>query len=286
MMPKEYYLHLPDAITTGAVFGSPHSGRDYPDDLIQKTNLSLEQLRSSEDAYVDELFSAAAAYGAPLLAASAPRAYVDLNRSADELDPAIVEGARLSGSNPRVSSGLGVIPRVVAEGRAIQSGKLTANEAQNRLAKFHAPYHAKLQEILTTTRAAYGQVLLIDCHSMPHDALAHSQKIGGRRPEVVLGDRYGSSCDSTLVDHVEQFFAEAGFCVARNAPFAGAFIGQNYGRPSSGQSVLQVEIDRSLYMDETTLDQLDCFDDIRCRLSGVIRNICDLARWPLQVAAE
>ncbi len=286
MTPKEYYLYLPDTISTGVVFGSPHSGRDYPADFLQDSQLTMAQIRSSEDAFVDELFSGATVFGAPVLAASAPRAYVDLNRGADELDPAVVEGIRLVGNNPRVSSGLGVIPRVVAEGQMIQSGKISMFDAHERMQRFYRPYHAQLKELLDTTLSAFGQVLLIDCHSMPHEALNHASGVFGQTPEVILGDRFGSSCDPNIVDQIEMFFASAGFRVARNSPFAGAHISQTYGRPSSNRFALQVEIDRSLYMDEATVTKSDNFTRLQARLTDVIRQICDLARWPMQLAAE
>ncbi|MCP5085364.1 MAG: N-formylglutamate amidohydrolase [Rhodobacteraceae bacterium] len=285
-MPKEFYLNLPETISTGVVFGSPHSGRDYPADFIKASSLTMAQIRSSEDAFVDELFASATRFGAPLLAASTPRAYVDLNRGANELDPAVVEDVIPIGNNPRVSSGLGVIPRVVAEGRVIQFGKISRVQADERVRQYYHPYHNQLRELLDTTRNAFGQVLLIDCHSMPHEALTHTSRVFGQTPEVILGDRFGSSCDSQIVDQIEMFFTQAGFRVARNSPYAGAYISQTYGRPSSNRFALQVEIDRSLYMDEAAITKSDKFDQTRQRLEGVIEQICDFARWPTQLAAE
>ena len=286
MTPKEFHLYLPDTISTGVIFGSPHSGRDYPAEMLGASGLTIAQIRSSEDAFVDELYAVATKFGAPLIAASAPRAFVDLNRGASELDSEFIEGVSSIGNNPRVSSGLGVIPRVVADGRSVQSGKISAQEAETRLSRYYRPYHAQLKELMDTAHRAFGQVLLIDCHSMPHEALAHTAGVFGQTPDVILGDRFGSSCDSQIVEQVEKFLSEEGFRVARNAPFAGAFITQNYGRPSSGQYVLQIEIDRGLYMDETTITKSADFDGTRARLAGVIRQICDLGRWPMQLAAE
>ncbi|MBV1865359.1 MAG: N-formylglutamate amidohydrolase [Rhodobacteraceae bacterium] len=286
MLPKDYSLYLPESITTGVVFNSPHSGRDYPAEMLMASGLSPRQLRSSEDAFVDELFLPALRHGAPLLAASAPRAFVDLNRGANELDPALIEDVNTQGLNPRVSSGLGVIPRVVSEGRVIRQGKMGRAEAEARLQRYYHPYHAQLRELLDTSCNAFGQVLLIDCHSMPRDALANSRRVYGKTPEIILGDRFGSSCDPVIVDQVEAIFTLAGFRTARNMPFAGAFIAQNYGRPSSNQHVLQIEIDRSLYMNEAQVTKRADFHEIQARLIGVIGSICNLGRWPLQVAAE
>lgn len=286
MAPSEYHLHLPDTIDCGAVFSSPHSGRDYPSAFLKSSVLDAVVIRSSEDAFVDQLFMSAVQNGAPLLAASAPRAYVDLNRSADELDPAVIDGVTIVGSNPRISSGLGVIPRVVSEGRAVMQGKISVQDAKTRLDRFYYPYHAQLRELLNTSRAAFGKVLLIDCHSMPREALTNVTGRFGRTPEIVLGDRFGSSCDSVFVDEIESALTNAGFRVARNTPFAGAHITQAYGRPSLGQSCLQIEVDRSLYLDEKQVVKSNQFDEIRQRLSGVVAQICNMTRWPTQLAAE
>ncbi|GGA05130.1 N-formylglutamate amidohydrolase [Neptunicoccus cionae] len=286
MTPVEYHLHLPETITCGAVFSSPHSGRDYPAAFLQESVLDSVAIRSSEDAFVDELFGAVTDFGAPLLCASAPRAYVDLNRGIDELDSAVIEGVRAFKGNPRVASGLGVIPRVVSEGRALISGKISINEAEARLERYYTPYHDQLGDLLQTARAAFGQVLLVDCHSMPHEAVANVSGMFGRAPDIVLGDRFGSSCDNAFVEEIESFLKQEGFRVARNTPFAGAYIAQAYGRPSSGQHCVQIEIDRSLYLDEKTVTKSDRFDDVRRSLGRVAAQICQLTDWPMQMAAE
>ncbi|MEM6619809.1 MAG: N-formylglutamate amidohydrolase [Pseudomonadota bacterium] len=286
MTPEQFHLHLPRQITSAAVFSSPHSGRAYPARFLDLSELDPITLRSSEDAFVDQLFSSCLSHGAPLLAASAPRAYVDLNRGADELDPAIVAGVKAAGLNPRVASGLGVIPRVVSEGRPIQKNKITRAEAEARLDRFYHPWHRQLRDLLDTARGAFGEVLLIDCHSMPHEALAHSAGFFGKMPEIVLGDRFGSSCRSDYITAVEGFFREEGFRTARNTPFAGAHITQSYGRPSSGQHTIQIEIDRSLYLNEKTVTKREGFDRVRRRLGRVVGKICAMMDLPLQMAAE
>ncbi|MEM7441546.1 MAG: N-formylglutamate amidohydrolase [Pseudomonadota bacterium] len=286
MTPEPFHLHLPQTIESAVVFSSPHSGRDYPAQFAAASDLDSTTLRSSEDAYVDQLFSGCLTHGAPLIAASAPRAYVDLNRNSDELDPAIVDGARVGGLNPRIASGLGVIPRVVSEGRPIQSGKISMDEARARLNRYYYPYHDQLQDLLNTSRAAFGEVLLVDCHSMPHEALAQSAGLFGKMPQVVIGDRFGSSCRTDYVSEVERLFRAEGFRTGRNTPFAGAHITQSYGRPSSGQHVLQIEIDRSLYLDEKNVAKSASFNPIRKRLTRVVAGICKMMDRPMQLAAE
>ncbi|MEL6617768.1 MAG: N-formylglutamate amidohydrolase [Pseudomonadota bacterium] len=286
-MPKVAYevLH-PDKRTSSVVFASPHSGRDYPWSFVRDTLLDEQTIRSSEDAFVDQLFDTAPHHGAPLLKAGAPRAFVDLNRSAEELDPALIEGVRRQGHNPRIASGLGVIPRVVANGRAIYRGKLTMKEAEQRIDRYWRPYHQILQKLLDGAHRHHGQAILLDCHSMPHEAMDGIARSGVRRPDVVLGDRFGAAAGGLIVDQIEAAFATEGFTVARNAPFAGAYITQAYGRPSRNQHAVQIEIDRALYMNERLIRPNAQFDDVRDRLGRVVEAVSNIGQVRVPLAAE
>lgn len=286
-MPKVAYevLH-PDKRTSSVVFASPHSGRDYPWSFVRDTLLDEQTIRSSEDAFVDQLFDTAPHHGAPLLKAGAPRAFVDLNRSAEELDPALIEGVRRQGHNPRIASGLGVIPRVVANGRAIYRGKLTMKEAEQRIDRYWRPYHQILQKLLDGAHRHHGQAILLDCHSMPHEAMDGIARSGVRRPDVVLGDRFGAAAGGLIVDQIEAAFATEGFTVARNAPFAGAYITQAYGRPSRNQHAVQIEIDRALYMNERLIRPNAQFDDVRARLGRVVEAVSNIGQVRVPLAAE
>lgn len=286
MTGTAFHLHLPASITTSVVFASPHSGCHYPPEFMRRTVLDPHAIRSSEDAFVDELIADAPRFGAPLLRALAPRAYVDLNRSADELDPALIDGVRRMMPNPRISSGLGVIPRVVANGRAIYRGKLSLAEAEARIAQVWRPYHATLQRILDEQRARFGEAILLDMHSMPHEAIESYAQRGRPTPEVVLGDRFGASAESGLMTRIEAVFLDAGFRTARNAPFAGAYIAQHYGRPSRQQHAIQIEIDRSLYMDERSIMPGPGFAAMRKVMAQVIAELADVGRGKLAMAAE
>lgn len=281
-----YHLILPARQETPVVFSSPHSGRDYPPDFVETSVLNAHQLRSSEDAFVDRLFAAAPDHGAPLLAARLPRAYVDLNRAPDEFDPALIEGIARAGHNPRVSSGLGVIPRVVAGGRAIYRGKMSRAEAEARVSRVWHPFHAALRSLMARTRADFGQAILIDCHSMPHEAIEAHVRPGQPRPEVVLGDRFGAAAAPWITDRVEQAFRDAGFRTWRNSPFAGAYIAQTYGRPSARHHVVQVEIDRALYLDEARVIPGPGFAEFEARLTPVVAALADIGRSALPLAAE
>ncbi|MFT6773160.1 MAG: N-formylglutamate amidohydrolase [Paracoccaceae bacterium] len=280
------HIHRPTGATGAAVFSSPHSGRLYPAAFVARSRLTPMALRRSEDAFVDDLFAAAPGFGAPLLRADAPRAYVDLNRGAEELDPALIEGVRAAGLNPRLAAGLGVIPRVVAEGVAIYSGKLTLAEAQGRLDRHWRPYHHALGALLAEARSRLGIAVLIDCHSMPSDAARHAPSVRGGRPEIVLGDRYGVSCAPWLTRLAEQSFVDAGFRVIRNAPFAGGYITQRYGRPAIGIHALQIEIDRGLYLDEARLERSARFSQVQTALRPVIAALAGAANSVDALAAE
>ncbi len=286
-MPTDaFQLITPRERTTSLVFASPHSGRQYDANFMESTVLDEQAIRSSEDAFVDLLFGAAPQFGAPLLKAAAPRAFVDLNRSVDELDPALINDVRSGTGNPRVSSGLGVIPRVVSNGRAIYSGKLPRIEAERRLRNYWHPYHVCLQSLLTESMQLFGEAILIDCHSMPHEAIESLSHGKGGRPDIVLGDRFGAAASAEIVQKIEDVFARAGLKVARNAPFAGAFTAQHYGRPSRGQHVVQIEIDRALYMDEASIRPHEKFDEFRALMTHIIAEISRFGRDKTRLAAE
>ncbi|QFU09638.1 N-formylglutamate amidohydrolase [Rhodobacteraceae bacterium THAF1] len=282
---RAFDLHQPEQRLTPFVFASPHSGHHYPPSLARRTILSARQLRSSEDAFVDRLFASAPSQGAPLLAAHLPRAWLDVNRAADELDPALIEGQRRGAHNPRVASGLGVIPRVVSGGRPIYSGKLRRTEVQERIENTWHPYHAALEALMADSCDQMGQAILLDCHSMPHEAL-DQVRVRGRRPDVVLGDRFGASASDDVTALVESEFTRAGFTVSRNAPFAGAYIAQHYGRPEVGRHVVQIELDRSCYMDEAAIAPHGGFDEVRDRIAQVIARLCGADMSGAALAAE
>jgi N-formylglutamate deformylase len=286
-MNDESFIYMaPQRQDSSVVFCSPHSGRDYSESFLENSTLDSHQIRTSEDAFVDQLFDCAPDCRAPFLMATAPRAFVDLNRRADELDGAIIHGIAKNVTNPRVVSGLGVIPRIVAEGRVIQAGKMTMAEAQDRLDRFYHPYHARLKQMLRQTRQKFGHAILIDCHSMPHGATVNMVVKGGGRPDVVLGDRFGASCARVVIDAVEKAFVKQGFSVSRNVPFAGAYIVQEYGRPSVGQHAVQIELDRSLYMDEARIEKSADFDQVRRRLRSVIKDLSMISAHEVSIAAQ
>lgn len=286
-MPKFAYSILrPSELTSSVVFASPHSSSDYPEYFVRRSVLNAHAIRSSEDAFVDQLFGAAPKNGAPMLVAGAPRAFVDLNRGVEELDPALIDGVGKHSTNPRVASGLGVIPRVVSNGRVIYSGKISMQEAKARISAYWQPYHNALQALLDQAQTTFGQAILVDCHSMPHEAIEAFARTSRMRPEIVLGDRFGSSADAEIVERIEAAFVGAGLKVARNTPFAGAYVTQHYGRPSHRQHAVQIEIDRSLYMDEARIEPNANYDEFCHLISDVVSEIAAIGRSGRQLAAE
>lgn len=293
-VPRPVVTRLPARITTPVIFASPHSGRVYPEDMLRRAVIQGPALRSSEDAYVDLLLAAAPDHGAPLITTEVPRAYVDFNRAESELDPAVVLGAPRQPGNPRVASGLGVIARVVAQGRPLYRAPLTLAEAEARLARCWRPYHAALGALMASQRARFGRALLIDVHSMPHEVLAGGVPGGvagglrGARPDIVLGDRHGAACRPEVLAQVDAVLRAEGLRVVRNAPFAGAYTAQAYGKPAEGFEVVQIEIDRRLYLDEQRVEPGPGFAAFAQVMARVVASIADIGRPPQaeRIAAE
>ncbi|MFT3690746.1 N-formylglutamate amidohydrolase [Paenirhodobacter sp.] len=280
---KPYRLIRPEKVTTGVVFSSPHSGREYPADLRGRSGLDSRRLRSSEDAYVDRLLAPAPEAGAPVLTARFPRAWVDLNRAEDELDPALIEGLPRGPRGPRVMAGLGVIPRVVAGNRAIYSGKITRAEAEARIAGIWRPWHIALAGLVGEARRRFGRAVLFDVHSMPSEAI---DQMGARRPDIVLGDRYGASSRADTTAAVDAVFAGLGLRVARNNPFAGAYITQRYGRPAEGIDVVQIEINRGLYLDEAAVAPSADYEAFAALMARAVAGLAEIGRAQGRMAAE
>lgn len=272
---------------TPLVLASPHSGRDYPPSFLAQTRLAAHQLRRAEDAYVDELLIDAAAAGAPLIAARYGRAFLDLNRAPRDLDQAMIAeplpgGADLS---ERAAAGLGVVPRIAAHGLDIYATRLRLTDVEERVSAVHAPYHAALGRLVANARATHGYAILLDCHSMP------TLPSGARAPaQIILGDLHGKSAAPALVAAIETQLTAGGFRVARNEPYAGGYTTAAHADPAGGVHVVQIEIDRALYMDPGRLQRHDGFPSIRAALGrlahALIAAAPSLGLWPWAQAAE
>ena len=265
------------ALASPLVFASPHSGRLYPAGLMAASQLDALAIRRSEDALVDQLVLGGLEVGASLICAAFARAYIDVNREPYELDPGMFEDELpdfARGCSPRVAAGLGSIARIVGEGQEIYDRKLTFAEARSRIEAIHEPYHAALKALVEQAQAGYGAALLVDWHSMP---AAAARPVGRDGCDVVLGDRFGSSCAARVIDAVEAAFSDLGYRVSRNTPYAGGYTTEAYGRPLAGSHSLQVELNRSLYLDEASLEPHAGYEALRANLEVVFRVMAGLA---------
>jgi len=259
-LDQPFEILEPDDLRGPIVFNSPHSGRIYPQTFLAASRLDLATLRRSEDSFVDELMLGVVQRGHPLMRAHFPRCYVDVNREPYELDPRMFEGRLPSFANTRsmrVAGGLGTVARVVGDAQEIYGRQIPVDDAIRRIETLYKPYHRSLRRLVTRVHRSFGAAVLIDCHSMPSNAGARDER---PRPDVVLGDRYGTSCAPILTDLVEEVLHERGYTVSRNKPYAGGFITEHYGNPAVGLHAIQLELNRSLYMDERRYTKLAAFE--------------------------
>jgi N-formylglutamate amidohydrolase len=288
-LTPSYCLEQPVEVVTPFIFSSPHSGRLYPPGFQNASRLSALALRSSEDAYIDELFGHVVAQGASFLHALFPRAFLDLNREPYELDPRLFRTQLppfANGDSLKVRSGLGVIARVVSEGREIYRELLDIDDALTRINRLYFPYHTQLQNLINSTKARFGYAVLIDCHSMPSKSSPGHRNI---KPDFIIGDLFGNSCDHLLSEAVCDGLEALGYRVALNKPYAGGFVTKQYGKPNDGVHTLQIEINRALYLDEHCVEKTRGFDLLQQELEGwsrqLIDTLPDLAQRP-PLAAE
>ena len=261
----------PRELKVPLVFNSPHSGRIYPSTFLAASQLDAHTLRRSEDAFVEELFGFVTDLGAPLLHAHFPRAYLDVNREPYELDPVLFRDGLPHYANTqsvRVVGGLGTIARIVSESDEIYREPLSVEAALQRINRLYTPYHETLASLLLEAKREFGLAVLIDCHSMPSSPVADK---GAGRPDFVLGDRFGTSCSGELTRLAAMSLEALGYAVALNKPYAGGYITEHYGRPHKAQHVLQIEINRSLYMNETSFEKSAGFDRLRASLETMLR---------------
>ncbi len=256
---------------------SPHSGRCYPRSFLEQSKLGNLRVRKSEDFMVDQLVSGCIDYDIPILRANFPRAFVDVNREPYELDPSMFNGKLpdyVNTKSLRVSSGLGTIARIVAEGEPIYAAPLSVEEGLERIEKFYRPYHAALRRLLAETHVVRGAAVLLDCHSMPSGAMPSGLTM--RKPDFVLGDRYGSSCAPKIAHYAKMILQQMGYVVEVNKPYAGGFITEHYGRPESGLHALQIEINRGLYMDEVRIEPSANFEAFQVEMKIFFKQLVGL----------
>ena len=266
-------LRLPARQTAPLIFASPHSGTDYDPAFVASSRLDERNLRRSEDSFVDEIFAGAPGSGAPLLCALYPRAYLDPNREPYELDPEMFTDplpGHVKTRSDRVRAGFGTIARLVASGAEIYAAKMPYAEAERRIDELYRPYHRALEGLIEATLRDFGAAFLLDCHSMPSVGGPTDRDRGAPRPDIVLGDRFGASCEPAVIETAERILIDLGFSVRRNEPYAGAFTTAHYGRPGERVHAIQIEVNRRLYMNEATVARSRDLPKLRRRMNRFI----------------
>jgi len=291
-----YDIYEPQA-QSGAplwVVSSPHSGTLYPASFIAVARLNKHELRRSEDAYIDTLLTDLPNQGAVVVAARLARAYLDLNREPYELDPAMFKDklpAYVNSRSPRVRAGLGTIARLVGEQLPIYRAKLSFDEAEARIDTVYKPFHNKLKSLLDEAHATHGTAFLLDIHSMPstlpaaqsapqpahtppaQTPSAQTKDKADSMPDIILGDRHGTSCHPALTQSVKAYFTACGYRTICNKFYTGGYITAHYGQPSQQRHALQIEIARRLYMNEKTYAPLDTLAQLKADLSGLLKHL-------------
>lgn len=269
-------LHGPAQPRWPLVLDSPHSGFRFPRDF--DAIASEFALRDGEDTFIDELWRPAAERGVSLLAAQFPRTYIDPNRHAGDIDLELIDGGAWPHEfvpSGKASLGKALIWRTLDDGSPIYARKLGVAEVQARIERYHRPYHSALRTLLDAAHARFGIVVHLNCHSM--NAVGGAMGEGGAgkaRPDIVLGDRDGSSCDPGLTDFVRDALAACGCSVAINDPFKGVELVRAFADPGAGRHCLQIEVNKRLYMDQATRTRHAGFERLRADLMQLLDALC------------
>ena len=265
--------HEPGGQPIPLVFDSPHSGTAYPDDFDHLPPRDI--VRQAEDTHVEALYAAAPAIGATLIEALFPRAYIDPNRHRSDIDPELLADAWTEPIAPsrKTELGIGLVWRLAHGGVPMYARKLAAAEVRRRITDFYDPYHARVSAALDRRHAAFGAVWHINCHSMPAVGDVMSEDPGRARADFVLGDRDGSTCAPEFTAFVARTLTGLGYDVAINDPYKGVELVRMHGRPAERRHSLQVEINRRLYMDESTLARHSGFATLQSNLQRLLQSL-------------
>lgn len=282
-----YFLHVPagypeSAAAVPLVLDSPHSGTTYPPDFSPAVEHGM--LRTAEDTWVADLWGGALERGIPLLEARFPRSYIDVNRSLEEIDPLLLDTPwpEPLPESGKVRLGKGLIWRMLDDGTPLYNRLLSHDEVRHRIQACWQPYHDALEHMLQSVQGRFGQVWHINCHSMPSVAGAYAtDKPGLVHPDIVLGDRDGTTAAPQFAEMVGNWLAKRGYSVAINDPYKGVEIVRRAGNPEQGRHSLQLELNRKLYMDETSLRPHEGFDRVRNDLNELMDALAHWARAQL-----
>lgn len=246
------------------VLSVPHKGTVFPEEFLGVVNRSIEELRSNEDSFVDELIMEASHKGIPMVSMNIARSFVDVNRDKIEIDPTMFynypnQENAIGGRRCRV--GLGVIHRITARNHNIYDGLLDYNEVLERFANVYDPYHKRLQQLIDKAIKKFGFCMVLDCHSMPSEICTLMQDTS--RIDFCLGTLFEQSCPAEMHDIFKASLEAKGYYAADNCPYSGAYITFNYCQPRKGIYTMQMEINRGLYMNERVYKKNECFSK-RC----------------------
>ena len=246
------------------VLSVPHKGSVFPEEFLENSQCGVNELRSNEDSFVDELVKAASDAGMPMIAMNIARSFVDINRDKIELDPTMfynhphANETNIGGRRCRV--GLGVIHRITAKNHNIYDGLLDYNEVIDRFCNVYDPYHKRLQQLIDKVIKKFGFCMVLDCHSMPSEICSLMQDT--TKIDFCLGTLFEQSCPAEMHDVFKKSLEESGYTAADNCPYSGAYITFNYCQPRKGIYTMQMEINRGLYMDERSYKKNDDFSKV------------------------
>jgi N-formylglutamate deformylase len=271
-------LWRPSGDAIPLVFDSPHSGTDYPADFGFSAPLS--DLRVAEDTHVDALFGAAPAHGATLLAARFPRSYIDANRALGDIDATLLAEPWPTTLMPteKTRLGLGLIRRFARPGVPVYDRKLSVAELRARIERCYLPYHDTLAGVIDELHGKFGAIWHVDCHSMQATGSSMTPDGAKQRPDFVIGDRDGTTCNVVFTDLVVNALRARGYRVTINDPYKGAEIVRRYGDPAARRHSLQIEINRALYMDEATRERSPNFGRLQSDLTDLIAQVAQFVR--------
>jgi N-formylglutamate amidohydrolase len=278
MTPSPFIRIDPQGSRAPVVLDSPHSGTAYPEDFRPAVPLSL--LRQAEDAFVDELYGCGPRLGAILIAARFPRSYIDPNRSLLDVDTSLLDAPWLGpvSASRKTQLGIGLVWRVLDTGAPIYDRKLTVEEVKRRITDYHQPYQKAVKDALDSTHAHFGAVWHVNCHSMPAVSSIISEEGPGKpRPDFVLGDRDGTTCEPAFTAFVAGLLADMGYEVKVNDPYKGVELVRAFSDPEAGRHSLQIEVNRRLYLDERTGQKTPGFARLSRDIERMVRGICDFA---------
>lgn len=278
MAVPSFVRHAPTVRALPLVLDSPHSGEHYPDDFDHVPPRAV--VRQAEDTHVARLYQGAPRFGATLLEATFPRAYIDANRSLADLDPTMLadtwpDAIALS---RKTEQGIGLVWRVARGGTPMYDRKLTAEEVKRRIERWYRPYHAALDAEMDALHDSFGAVWHINCHSMPAVGDANADDPGRARADFVLGDRDGTTCSAEFTTVVADTVRGMGYSIAINDPYKGVEIVRKHGRPAERRHSLQIELNRRLYMDEATLEVNAHYAELEADLRRLLAAVADYVR--------